>query len=176
MPIFVEWKWVEKTKTFLAIFHFWDDEKRKNLRMRLEEDGFETCVYAGSDEEEEGNLIPIDTLPHYILGYPKTKAYLSWAPSHPEFCFLTEILTYANLLNGMKTNEREKFKSKLQGKALKENREGKAYTYFEIDSKLFHSIPEGAMVSFAGQDGISFEVSLEYVEYLRELLRIYLQS
>lgn len=176
MPVFVEWKWIEKTKTFLAIFHFWDDGKKENLRMRIEEDGFETCEYVGSDEKEGGDLIPIDTFPHYISGYPRTKAYLSWAPSHPEFCFLTEVLTYANLLNGMKPNLKEKLKPKLEGKTLKRNREGREYTYFEVDSRLFRSMPKGAMVSFAGQNGISFEVCLEYVEYLRELLKPYLMS
>jgi len=179
MPIFVEWKWVEKTKTFLAVFHFWDDEKKTNLRMRLEKEyeAFETCAYNDSGEEE-GEFVPIETFPG-LSGGPgdsKTRAYLSWAPSHPEFCLLTELLTYANLLNGMKINDKEKFRPMLQGKTGKQEIEGHEYISFQISSKLLHSMLKGRMISFAGQRGISFEVCLEYVEYLRELLKPYLQS
>lgn len=176
MPVFVEWKWVEKTETFVVVFHFWDDGEKQNLRMRIKKEGFETCAYVGAEEGEDREFLPIETLPYYKLSYPKTEAYLSWAPSHPEFCFLTELLTYANLINGLKPNLRRKLRLKLEGKTFREKREGHEYTYFEIDSELLHSMPEGTMASFAGQNGISFEVRLEYVEYLRKMLKPYLEQ
>jgi len=181
MPIFVEWKWVERTKTFLVVFHFWDDGKTRNLRMRRVEgefEAFETCVDTGEDEKDEDGFIPLVTCPG-IWGGPgdsTTKAYLTWAPSHPEFCLLTEVLTYANLLNGMKIHDKEKFRTKLQGKTSKKEIEVHEYESLQIDSELYHSMPKLSMVSFATQHGISFRVCLEYVEYLRGLLKPYLQS
>jgi hypothetical protein len=48
MPVFVEWRWREKTKSFLLIFHFYDDFSRTNLRIKK-------CVREG---EEKAILIP----------------------------------------------------------------------------------------------------------------------
>lgn len=136
---------MDKTKTFLVVFHFWDDGKRENLRMRKEEEGFETCCYIGEDASGEGELIPIDTLPGYCpRGYPRTKNFLSWAPSHAEFCFLTELLTYANLLNGMKPQIKERIRPKLEGRR---HANDEKETYLEIDSKLFRAMSSGGMVS-----------------------------
>jgi hypothetical protein len=175
MPIFVEWKWMEETETFLVVFHFWDDRKKPNLRMRVKEEGFETCGFT-AEEQEGAEFVPIETFPYYMLSYPDTNAYLSWAPSHSEFCFLTEILTYANLINGIKPPQRRKLRWKLQGKTIKEKRKGRELVTFEIHVELLRFLPEGKgnMVSFIGQDGISFEVCLEYIEYLRMLIKPYL--
>lgn len=85
MPVFVEWKWIEKTETFLAVFHFWDDGNKQNLRMRTEEWGFETCVYIGEEDAPKEGFVPIITLPGFIREYPKFDAYLSWAPSMLSF-------------------------------------------------------------------------------------------
>jgi hypothetical protein len=62
---------------------------------------------------------------------------------------------------------------KLQGKTIKEKRKGRELVTFEVDADLPRFLPEGKgnMVSFIGQDGISFEVSLEYIEYLRMLIK-----
>ena len=68
MPVFVEWKWIEKTETFLAVFHFWDDGNKQNLRMRTEEWGFETCVYIGEEDAPKEGFVPIITLPGFIRG------------------------------------------------------------------------------------------------------------
>jgi hypothetical protein len=171
MPIFIEWKWVERTKTFLAIFHFWDDGKKGNLRMTKEKEysAFETCVYVDEGEKKD-EFLDVITVPGGRLD-SRTGAYLTWAPSHPEFCLLTEILTYANLINGMKTNEKERLRPMLQGKAEKYEVEGKRYTSFQISSELLGLTNSGKAVTFSQSEGISFEVCLEYIEYLRDLLR-----
>ena len=171
MPVFVEWRWMEKTETFLVIFHFWDDEKKPNLRMRIEaKEGFET-VFADPEDIQQEEFVPVVTNPFDL----RPRAYLSWAPSHPEFCFLTEVLTYANLINGLKPNLKGKLRPKLEGKVNKrKDNEGHQFVDFEVHSELLRSMPEGTMVSFAGEDRVSYEVRLEYLEYLRKLLKPYL--
>lgn len=175
MPVFIEWKWVEHTETFLAIFHFWDDRTKQNLRMRNEEYGYETCVYIGEENVPREEYIPIVTIPAYIRSPTKLDTYMSWAPSHAEFCLLTELLTYANLLNGLKPAVRKRIRPKLEGKALSEERKGRKYLYFLLDAELLKKMPEGSMVSFAQQEGISFEVCYQYVEYIRKLTEPFLK-
>jgi hypothetical protein len=169
MPIFVEWRWIEKTETFLAIFHFWDDGKKGNLRMRVKEEGFETLAYADYDSISKNEFTSVMTAPYCGLSYPRTKAYLSWAPSHAKFCLLTEVLTYANLINGFKLQVRKNLKAKLQGKTTKEMQNGEVIVNDYIDSELLDAMPDNTIVSFG--EGFSFEVRLEYVEYLRKLVR-----
>ena len=86
------------------------------------------------------------------------------------------MLTYANLLNGMKARDKEKLRAKLQGKSDKQQIEGHEYTSIQVDSKLYSLMPEGSMVTFARQNRISFKICLEYIEYLRGLLKPSLQS
>ena len=42
MPIYVQWKWQKRTKSFLVIFHFIDDFSKPNLRMSKEYDNLMT--------------------------------------------------------------------------------------------------------------------------------------
>lgn len=176
MPIFVEWQWKENTKTFLVVFHFWDDGVKPNLRMRIKEEDFE--FVAPLDNDLEGEFSAVVSAPHHgVLPYPRTNAYLSWAPSHPEFCFLTEVLTYANLINGQKPNRRRNLRAKLEGKASKvEDEKGQEYFDYEVHSELLNSMPTGRMAIFASSKGISFEVCLEYLEYLRKILNPFLRN
>jgi len=171
MPVFVEWKWVEKTGTFLAIFHFWDDGEKENLRMRVKETGFETLAWADYENISKKEFTSVMTVPFCGLTYPRTNAYLSWAPSHAEFCLLTEVLTYANLINGFKPPNRRKLRSKLQGIKTIGIQDGKELVNYEVDSELLAAMPRNSIVSFAGQECFSFEIRLEYVEYLRKLVR-----
>ncbi len=174
MAIFVEWKWIEKTQTLLAVFHFWDSGK-ENLRMRIKEEDFETIAFTELDESSitDKDFAYIFTIPNG--NYPRTNAYLSWAPSHAEFCLLTEILTYANLINGLKLNERIKVKECLQGRVTRYvDNEGHNRIDVYVHSELLKTIPEDSIVSFNHQKGVSFEVRLEYVEYLRKLIKPYI--
>ena len=173
MPVFIEWKWMKKTETFLAVFHFWDDRTKLNLRMRNEEYCYESVCVDGEETPKEG-FIRIDTIPAYIKNPTKFDTYLSWAPSHAEFCLLTELLTYANLLNGLKPTVRREIRSKLEGKSIIKEIEGQKYMHFLLDTELLKKMQEESMVSFAGQEGISFEVCLQYVEYIRKLIEPFL--
>lgn len=89
MPVFVEWKWKERTKTFLVIFHFYDDFSKTNLRIKK-------C--------EKGRLLMLT--PSEI--FSPSKAWMTWSPSHPDMALLTQLLTYANIINGLKEDEKIK--------------------------------------------------------------------
>jgi hypothetical protein len=178
MPIFVEWKWIVKTQTLLAVFHFWDNGK-ENLRMRIKEGDFENFAYADYDKKSpmsDEEFTSIITVPEASFGqsYPRTNAYLSWAPSHAEFCLLTEVLTYANLINGLKPHLRLRVKEKLQGRTKKYTQDGKTYINISLHCDLLNTIPENAIISFAHQEGVSFEIRMEYIEYLRKLIKEYI--
>jgi hypothetical protein len=181
MPIFVEWKWMEKTQTLLAVFHFWDDRTKENLRMRIKEYAFETVPIGSSVEYKQKiksasnqEFTMIFTLPEYGRLYSKTSTYLSWAPSHSEFCLLTEVLTYANLINGLKPDLRKIIKEKLQGIGVSDNQCEEPFDHIAIDSDLLTVMPENSIISFSHQRGLSFEVRLEYVEYLRKIIKPYM--
>jgi len=161
---------MENTGTFLVVFHMWDDGKKSNLRMRIKKEDFETCAYV--DEEIGEDWVQIYTCPYFVLGHPQTDAYLSWAPSHSEFCLLTEVLTYANLINGLKPEEKQKIKPHLIGKVTRSNQD--QITYFKIHADLLKHMETGTMVSFANRQGISFKICYEYIEYIRKLVKPYI--
>ena len=94
MPVFVEWQWKERTKSFLVIFHFYDDFSRPNLRIK---------------KYEKGHLIVLT--PNKAI-VPK-EAWMTWAPSHPDLALLTELLSYANIVNGLKEFEKRDLRTKL---------------------------------------------------------------
>jgi hypothetical protein len=90
MPVFVEWRWKEETKTFLVIFHFYDDFSRTNLRVNSapEKNHLTIFTYVGGDD---------------FLDDVETKGpWLTWAPSHVDLALLMELLTYSNIINGFK--------------------------------------------------------------------------
>lgn len=90
MPVFVEWRWKEETKTFLVVFHFYDDFSRTNLRVNStpEKNHLTLFTFVGGDD---------------FLDYVETKgAWLTWSPSHVDLALLMELLTYANIINGFK--------------------------------------------------------------------------
>jgi len=94
LPILVEWRWKERTKSFLVIFHFYDDFSKPNLRIKRYEEG------------------------HLWLATPyglitPTKAWMTWSPSHPELALLTELLSYANIINGLKESEKRHLRTDL---------------------------------------------------------------
>jgi hypothetical protein len=176
MPIFVEWKWIENTQTLLVVFHFWDNGK-ENLRTRMRKYDFETVAHVDYNKvapTSDKDFTSIQTLPEYGLSYPRTDTYMSWAPSHAELCLLTEVLTYANLINGLKPNNRLEVREKLHGRITSHFENGKAYQSIAIHSELLDFMPETSIVSFADQEGVSFEIRMEYVEYLRKLIKPYM--
>jgi len=96
MPVFVEWEWQERFKSFLVIFHFYDDFSRPDLRVRK---------YA------KGHLF----MARHSKVLSAKKAWMTWAPSHPERALLTELLGYADRINGLKEFEKGELRAKLEG-------------------------------------------------------------
>ena len=92
MPIFVQWKWKERTKSFLVIFHFFDDYSNPNLRIK-------------------------DRTGLFDYYRPRKKAWMSWAPSHVELGLLGELLRYANIVDGLKESEKRELRNALEGKS-----------------------------------------------------------
>jgi len=98
MPVFVQWKWIEKTKTLLTIFHFFDDYEKPNLRL----------MKMGGD---------IRTFLHSPKRDMKLKKnWISWAPSHLEMALLMQLLSHANIINGLKPSEKKELWFELEGR------------------------------------------------------------
>jgi len=92
MPILVQWKWVERTTSFLVIFHFFDDYSNPNLRI----------------QKKSGTMEGF---------YPQKEAWMTWAPSHVELGMLRELLRYANIVGGLKESEKRKLRDILEGQS-----------------------------------------------------------
>jgi hypothetical protein len=130
MPIFVQWKWQEKTKSFLVIFHFFDDYSKPNLRIKKD------------------------------LKYPK----ITWSPSHVELALFSELLSYANIIDGLTETEKRKLKAKLTGISPKMQEElGEAY-----NPEL---LPDEELREYIMRP----KLCLDYIEYLRKVLKPYLR-
>ena len=44
------------------------------------------------------------------------RPWISWAPSHPEMALLMQLLSYANIINGLKPSEKKELWYELEGK------------------------------------------------------------
>lgn len=139
MPVFVQWKWKEETKTFLVIFYFYDDFSKPNLRVR---------------KYEKGHLLMLT--PSEI--FTPSKAWMTWAPSHPEMALLTQLLTYANIINGLKEDKKDEkiCKEYIGGKGfgakILSEMEPKTDPYDPANLLIFATGPvNGAMLSGAAK-------------------------
>jgi len=144
MPIFVQWIWKERTKSYLVIFHFFDDYSKPNLRITKKKYRF---------------------MEH--LHYPQNKAWMTWAPSHVELGLLGELLRYANIVDGLSETEKGKLRNVLEGKA------------FEDIWSLRNELPEDKIIFLdyepvTGESIFVVELCIEYVDYLRKLLKPYI--
>jgi hypothetical protein len=99
MPVYVQWKWAEKTETLLAIFHFYDDFSRPNLRLMQGDEEKEAWVHKGTKLEKPN------------------RAWITWAPSHPEMALVMQLLCYANIINGLNLSKKKKLWIELEGKS-----------------------------------------------------------
>ena len=104
MPVLVRWKWNEQTKTFLVIFHFIDDYLKPNLRLKK----CDLFLYKARPIHPKGIIDILYQERHKYLG-------ITWAPSHPELAYLTELLTYANIINGLKIEDKLRIRGILEG-------------------------------------------------------------
>jgi hypothetical protein len=170
MPIFVQWKWNEDTLTFLTVFHFFDDYIKTNIRFRTKR------LEGGNDGRPAYLYYPIDhkgksTRPAQF------KSVMTWAPSHPELALLSELLSYANIINGMKENQKRKLIDILQvpvfaiglsnwarNSALEYTKKGRFYLIgYE------HDKPEDKLLCCA-------ELCPEYIDYIKDFLKQFPKS
>jgi len=178
MPILVQWKWEEGTKTFLVIFHFYDDYSQPNIRLNNK------TIKDGESEFERPTI--------------------TWAPSHLESGLLSELLGYANIINGLKEGGKRELRRDLEVAVKGEDGNLRLYAYpiknllesqnkillFETpDSCLFirhmdwideSTEPEmhleGYDKKIKGRDWFfCAELSSEYIRYLKRALTPYLK-
>ena len=164
MPVFVEWKWIERTKTLLTIFHFYDDFSKRNLRLMKFGD---TPLFS-----TEGGL-------------KVKKDWISWAPSHPEMALLMQLLSYANIINGLKPSDKKRLWFELEGR---EKDRGfyedlpKTVTPQAVSEKIgrdkkvvFYTEPRAEKRGFLPIH-TCVELSAEYIDFLRRKLNPYLMD
>lgn len=124
MPIYVQWKWIDKTQTYLLILHFDSDGSKPNLRnksmvFRKYANNNWYQIYSPTKpptnlcekedeaqkdfekEVKEGKIIVRDRI------------VTTWAPTHIENGLLSEILSYANRINGLKPQIRQELRPKI---------------------------------------------------------------
>ena len=183
MPILVQWKWRERTKSFLVIFHFFDDYSKLNLRVRKRH-------FIKNEKSVEYRkpiylYVPSQTLfPEEVKDMEK-RGFLSigirttttWAPSHVELGLLGELLSYANRINGLsETEKREVLKKMLifvdKEKGIEECGSFEAYAKLHVENKTFLM----GLESRKGKERASFcaELCPEYIDYLKKILKPYL--
>jgi hypothetical protein len=165
MPIFIEWKWEEGAKSLLAIFHFYDDFSRHNLRL---------MEY---DEEREAYIFSQKRL------VKPERSWITWAPSHIEMALLMQMLCYANMINGLKPSEKRELWTELEGKRTFAN---KGFSKVELanisvpdEIKRYIGIDKKVMAYADSEDKevlrTCAELCPEYIDYLRKLLKPYLR-
>jgi len=165
MPIYVQWKWEERTETLLAIFHFYDDFSKRNLRLIQYDSEREAFVHRGKR-----------------LTKPK-RSWITWAPSHPEMGLLMQLLCYANIINGLKPSKKKQLWIEMEGKkhyrALGYSEE--TVNMIAVPDKIMEEIGFDKKVltyaDFEDEETLvtCVELCSEYIDYLRDLLEQYLK-
>jgi len=169
MPIFVQWKWKERTKSFLVIFHFHDDYSKPNIRFKKKKFKDESLEFE--------------------------RPTITWAPSHPELGLLSELLTYANIINGLKEMEKRELRRDLE--IVVDEGNGKLRLYWAPIENLLQQLPNKGLLFEAPPFAIFFshynveaydkkkidkdslfctELCPEYIDYLKTLLKPYFKG
>jgi len=166
MPVFVEWEWKERTKSFLVIFHFYDDFSKPNLRVKK-------CGMG-----KGGRLMIVVTAEGPIL--PQT-AWMSWAPSHSELALLSELLSYANIVNGLKESTKRELRVKLEvwkkGNFIEDIGEYEPDVWVAFVPKVGtdkHVVYLEKREDSENDYHLCIQLSHEYIDYLKNLLKPYL--
>jgi hypothetical protein len=122
--IFIRWEWKEKTRTFLLVFYFIDDETKQNNRFRFKvfNEFSKPIVFL----EEPANNPDLPSQP-----------IMTWAPSHLEIALLGDVLGYANIINGLKEREKRKLREKLEIQVKEKNP-------YPFDSQTIDELVRGA--------------------------------
>jgi hypothetical protein len=159
MPVFVEWEWKEQAKSFLVIFHFYDDFSKTNLRIAKHQDKY----------------LKLMIKPSGVLKAENT--WMTWAPSHPELALLTELLSYANIVNGLSDSVKRKLGRKLLGESYDQELNAEYYEATHIATAyatkiLFYTEIEA---DGFGHPHLCVELCQEYIDDLKSLLKPYLR-
>ncbi len=162
MSVFVEWKWKEKTKSFLVVFHFYDDFSKPNLRIKNYEKGY---LYVSTPF---GLITPM-------------KAWMTWSPSHPELALLTELLSYANIINGLKEFEKRHLRTNLDPVITDDDELGITADVTSIENEIGK---DKKTVVYLEKPEYPTEQPLhccaelcpEYIYYLKKVLKPYLKD
>jgi len=165
MPVFVEWKWIERTKTLLTIFHFHDDFSKPNLRLMKYEKHRPTLV------------------PHTRKFLAVKKAWMTWAPSHPELGLLMQLLSYANIINGLKENEKRKLRIDLEGRRTvyehgvrNEDRLKGMVRPNDVLNKIRKEKKAVIYEPDSGMLQLCVELCPEYIDFIKKLMKPYLKD
>jgi hypothetical protein len=146
MPIFVEWKWQENTRSFIVIFHFIDDYTKSNLRIT--KTGFW-----------------VDILKEKSV---RNKAWMTWAPSHVELAMLADLLHIANIVDGLQDSIKRKLRRFLDG-SWQTTEEAKEWLQvFPEGVKAW--IPPTEDLPLVAQ------LCEEYIEYLNKVVKPYINK
>ena len=163
MPIFIEWKWEERAQSLIAIFHFYDDFSRPNLRLmdfyKAKEPGI--C--------SAGKLVMAE------------RPWLTWAPSHTNMALLMQMLCYANIINGLKPPEKKELWIELEGKKALRNKglSKDELAGIAVPYEILKEIGSNKRVMAFGDPRDAevartcVELCSEYIDYLRKLLKPY---
>jgi len=168
MPVFIEWKWEEPTQSLIAIFHFYDDFSRPNLRL---------IEYA----EEREAFIHSETWTKKPKSKCVERSWMTWAPSHIEMALLMQMLCYANIINGLKPSEKRNLWKELEGKKHFRWQNWEANLY-AVPDEIIRQIGSDKKImtysDFIDKDVIRTcaELCPEYIDYLRKVLKPYLKG
>jgi len=177
MPILVQWKWQNRTKSFLVIFHFYDDFSKSNLRFKMERivDKSVVSVQSGVDFR---SAIRRFVHPSSIEAFDKsiTKPIMTWAPSHVELGYLGEVLRYANIIDGLNESEKNGLRPLLAAES-ESHLLTDPYDHLRLrvalsdKRELFCIEKENEEINFAFR---GIELCSEYIDYLGEILKPYM--
>lgn len=160
MTIYLQWKWIEKTETFLLLLHFDADSSTKSKNLRIEPKLFWSSE--SLKDEELKKLSDGYYFPEYLkdkvkavmgafgdTSTIKVRNVITWAPTHVEIGILSELLCYANILNGLKKEQRRTLRTGLQ---------------FWVEEEIKEFMMEADKINREGND----EKLQEYVARYRE--------
>ena len=148
MPIFVQWKWKERTRSFLVIFHFYVDGSELNLRM-IKREGRNITTWAPS-HLEMGCLMDVLKYANIIDGL--NEAAKRELRKKLEILFVEDKRT--SVYNGN------------AHKALRDTLP---------PNKIIRLTTSAAKSGFEESE-CCFELCPEYIDYLREVLNPYLRG
>jgi len=187
MPILVQWKWQEKSKSFLVIFHFYDNFSKPNLRCKMERIVNRDVIsvqHGINFRHATKKLVHPRVYDKFDTSIPKP--VITWAPSHVELGYLGEVLRFANIIDGLEKSQKESLRPFLAAESpdtLVEQHY--VYDYYDnkrlqelrsvLDEKhgLFCLEKENDEIEFAFR---GFELCYEYIDYLGEILKLFLRT